>query len=248
MPSDADFAAQLQKEMANLMGEIDESPEMRSQLRDVMAELNQHAGEALQPAADGAKPAAAAGADAAFQDTIQRTMERMQASGERASAAETADGGGAEGGGGEGELLSQLLQEMARTGEGAGGEEEFSKMLLGMMEQLTNRDILYEPMKELHGKFPDWMRKNEGKGKEEDMKRYKEQQRLVAEIVGRYDREGYRDEDEQDREYIVERMQKVSFLKTTCWLALTLADASRGQSTSRFGRGYERSPGSVRGP
>ena len=82
-------------------------------------------------------------------------------------------------------------------------------MLLGMMEQLTNREILYEPMKELHGKFPGWMRENVGKVEEGDMRRYKEQQRLVAEIVARYEREGYRDEDEKDREYIVERMQKV---------------------------------------
>ena len=245
--SDADFAAQLQKEMASIMGKIDESPEGQSQLRDVMAELNQQVASAMQPDAQGDKPAAAAGADAAFQDTIRRTMERMQASGERASAAETAESAAEGRGGGEGELLSQLLQEMARTGEsGAGNEEEFSKMLLGMMEQLTHREILYEPMKELHGKFPAWMRDNEGKVKEEDMKRFKEQQRLVAEIVGRYEREGYRDEDASDQEYIVERMQKVGVSKWIAWLALTSTDASGRESAGRSRWGHERGTGPFR--
>ena len=77
------------------------------------------------------------------------------------------------------------------------------------MEQLTNKDILYEPMKELDSKFPEWMEKNIGKVSEEDMTRYKEQQGLVREIVGRFERRGYSDADVADREFIVGRMQKV---------------------------------------
>lgn len=99
-------------------------------------------------------------------------------------------------------------------GNGGGSEEDFSKMLMGMMEQLTNKDILYEPMKELDDKFPAWMEKHEGDGtvKEADMERYKLQRGYVREIVGRFERSGYRDEDVGDREFIVERMQKVGLL------------------------------------
>jgi peroxin-19 len=92
-----------------------------------------------------------------------------------------------------------------------GSDEDFSKVLMGMMEQLTNRDILYEPMKELHDKFPAWMEENRGKVKEDDLKRYEEQQLLVREIVGRFERTGYSDQNAGDREYIVERMQKVGW-------------------------------------
>jgi len=95
---------------------------------------------------------------------------------------------------------------------GEGSEEDFSKMLLGMMEQLTNKEILYEPMKELHDKFPGWMAKNNGKVPEEDMKRYIEQQTYVREIVGRFEGKGYSDDNAKDREYIVERMQNVSLI------------------------------------
>jgi peroxin-19 len=80
---------------------------------------------------------------------------------------------------------------------------------MGMMEQLTNREILYEPMKELNDKFPKWMEANSTKVEADDLKRYQEQQVLVKEITERFERKGYSDNNAGDREYIVERMQKV---------------------------------------
>jgi peroxin-19 len=77
------------------------------------------------------------------------------------------------------------------------------------MEQLTNREILYEPMKELNDKFPKWMEENSNKVEADDLKRYQEQQVLVKEITERFERKGYSDNNAGDREYIVERMQKV---------------------------------------
>lgn len=142
-----------------------------------------------------------------FNDTIRRTMERMQASGDAATAASTS---GAAGGGSEEDLLAQMMKEL-QSGGGAGGEEDFNKMLMSMMSQLTNKEILYEPMKELDDKFPEWLRRHEDAADVEkgEMERYKEQRRLVREIVARFERKEYRDENEEDREYIVDRMQKV---------------------------------------
>lgn len=91
-------------------------------------------------------------------------------------------------------------------------EEEFSKMLLSMMEQLTNKEILYEPMKELHEKFPGWMSANADRVPAEDRARYEEQRGLVAEIVGRFEDPSYSDANPRDREFIVERMQRVRLL------------------------------------
>ncbi|KAI7156013.1 hypothetical protein D0869_15454 [Hortaea werneckii] len=143
-----------------------------------------------------------------FNDTIRRTMERMQASGDAATAASTS--GAAGGGGSEEDLLAQMMKEL-QSGGGAGGEEDFNKMLMSMMSQLTNKEILYEPMKELDDKFPEWLRRHEDAADVEkgEMERYKEQRRLVREIVARFERKEYRDENEEDREYIVDRMQKM---------------------------------------
>lgn len=145
-----------------------------------------------------------ANADASFQETIRRTMERMQTSGEQATAAAAAEGSD--------DFLAELMKQMQSGGgiDGEGNEEEFSKMLMGMMDQLTNKEILYEPMKELNDKFPEWMDTNRAKTPAEELKRYEEQQKLVKEIVLKFEEPSYADSNTADREYIVDRMQKVS--------------------------------------
>lgn len=214
--SDEDFAKQLQAGMAELMGELDTSPDMQSQLEQMLKELGGVA--ALEKTTGAASSAAkepsvskesagkagssSSAPEESFQETIKKTMERMQTSGDQATAAAASDSTD--------DILAQMMKAMESGGlDGEGGEEEFSKMLLGMMEQLTNKEILYEPMKELNDKFPTWMEKNEGKVDATDMKRYKEQQVYVREIVKRFETKTYTDENSADREYIVERMQKV---------------------------------------
>ncbi|KUJ12139.1 Pex19-domain-containing protein [Mollisia scopiformis] len=219
--SDEDFAKQFQAGMAELMGEMDTSPDMAAQFENLLKELGGAAalGEAagLGPAppiptsskekgpSTKAKAGPSAGTNAAeesFQETIKKTMERMQSSGDQATAAAASENTD--------DVLAEMMKAMQSGALGGeGGEEEFSKMLLGMMEQLTNKEILYEPMKELDDKFPDWMEKNKDKVAEADLKRYKEQQIYVREIVKRFELKTYKDENAVDREYIVERMQKM---------------------------------------
>jgi len=214
--SNDDFAKQLQAGMADLLGELETSPDMQAEFENMLKELGGAA--ALGEAAGlGAAPASAkeptgavkvepgssgAATEESFQETIKKTMERMRASGDQATAAATQNS--------EEDFLAEMMKAMQAGGlDGEGGEEDFSKMLLGMMEQLTNKEILYEPMKELDDKFPDWIQKNAGKVDEADMKRYKEQQTYVSEIVKRFEVKSYSDDNAADREYIVERMQKV---------------------------------------
>lgn len=147
------------------------------------------------------QPATGEKSGAAFQDTIRRTMERMQSSGEQATAAAAA--------GGDDDFLTEMLKQLTAGDFAGGSEEDFSKMLMGMMEQLTNKEILYEPMKELHDKFPAWLAKNKDSTPAEDLKRYAEQQAIVAEIVAKFDEPSYSDSNATDREYIVDRMQKM---------------------------------------
>ena len=207
-----EFSKQLQEQMAALMGSVDESPEMRKEIEAMMKELSAAtdpgpSADQQTPSKDSPKTKAPAPttSEEPFQSTILKTIERMQASSSQATAAAQSSDPD--------DMLAQMLKEMQNgnlDGAGAAGDEEgFNKMLMGMMEQLTNKEILYEPMKELHVKFPDWMERNRGKTNVEDLKRYEEQQRLVGEIVGRFEMKGYSDERAEDREFIVERMQLV---------------------------------------
>lgn len=206
-----DFTKQIQASMANLMSELDSNPDMQAEFEKMMQELiSADAGGAPPPAAAAAPSATKSAAPAAakkdepvdFQSQILKTMNRINASDTTASTSAAAGPTSEE------DLLAAMMKELG-GGEG-GGEGDFNSMLMNMMAHLTNKEILYEPMKELHDKFPDWMAKNEGKEKKEDLERYKEQQKLVGEIVGRFERKGYSDDNEADREFIVERMQKVS--------------------------------------
>jgi peroxin-19 len=231
--SEEDFAKQLQAGMADLLGELETSvrvapmaschtscaanrfpkPEMQAQFESIFKELGAAASKSADPASTApTPPAAAAGAagssssaagasnaEASFQETIRRTMERMQTSGEQATAAAAAEGSD--------DFLAELLKQMQSggmgglglDGDGGGGsEEDFSK------------EILYEPMKELDDKFPAWLDKNRDKTSAEELKRYEEQRVLVGEIVARFEQPTYSDANTADREYIVDRMQKVS--------------------------------------
>jgi peroxin-19 len=198
---DEEFAKQLQAEMEQLLGQKD----FAKQFEGIMKEMGEIGPGTLADAEAGsgsATPITGQKAEADFQDTIRKTMERMQASGDHAGAAATASA--------EDDILAQMLKEMESGGFGGEGrDEDFSSILMGMMEQLTNRDVLYEPMKELNDKFPNWMDKNRGKVKEDDLKRYEQQQQWVKEITARFEQPGYSDGNAGDREYIVERMQKV---------------------------------------
>ena len=238
LDTDEDLSAHLQAGMSSLITELGSNPEMQQQFEAMMQELiaagaaptQDLAAEHVKRASDSMpvapeesvkKGTAGSGSKKekdAFQSTIQKTMERMQASSSAATQAATTSGAAKS----EDELFAEMLKSLG-AGDGAGGsEEDFNTMLLSMMSQLTNKEILYEPMKELHEKFPAWMDAHAEGEKKDDLERFREQQRLVGEIVGRFERAGYSDEDEGDREFIVERMQKVRL--TTHWLEVDEVD------------------------
>ncbi|KOS39809.1 hypothetical protein ACN38_g9340 [Penicillium nordicum] len=157
-------------------------------------------------------PAAAAGAGSgaeqpadSFNDAIKRTMGRMKESGDKATAAASNEDDISE------DMLAQLLKAVEAGASGAGEDGDLSKMFMGMMEQLSNKEMLYEPMKELDVKFGPWIEKNKGNGKvsAEDMERFETQARVVKQIVGKFEEKGFSDDDPKCREYVWERMQEM---------------------------------------
>ncbi|KAI1071227.1 hypothetical protein LB507_009731 [Fusarium sp. FIESC RH6] len=205
--SEEEFAKQLQAGMADLLGELEQSPDMQAQFEDIFKHIAaaEGAGDVPPPSSSKEPASQAPPEDASFQDKIKRTMERMQASGDQATAA--AASGSAD------DFMSEMLKQLS-SGDlgdlgGEGSEEEFSKMLMGMMEQLTNKEILYEPMKELDEKFPEWLIKNRDSTPKDDLKRYEEQQSIVREIVAKFEEKTYSDSNARDREFIVDKMQKM---------------------------------------
>ncbi|KAK6499176.1 Peroxisome chaperone and import receptor [Arthrobotrys conoides] len=229
---DDDFAKQLQQGMADLLKEMEESPEFQAQFDSLVQELDKSVGPTpnqpgngkgtvLSPSTSERKPEIddeMAQGGSSFHDTIAKTMERMKESGAEIDT-EMADSHSDD-------FLAEMLRQM-QTATGRGGsDEDFSKMLMGMMEQLTNKEILYEPMKELDEKFPGWLVENEGKHSADEMDNFREQARLVREIVMKFEQPSFSDSSEMDREYIVERMQKMQAVGSPP--AELLGDMSQG--------------------
>ncbi|RAH77525.1 Pex19-domain-containing protein [Aspergillus japonicus CBS 114.51] len=206
-----DFLKQLVGDM--MKGEAGSGPGNKSKKKgSAAAGGGATAGEAsaTQSAADAAAPdAAAAATPETFNDTIQRTIERMKESGDKATAAAEEEDGDAD------DLVAQLIKAIeAGAGAGAGGDgddADLTKMFQGMMEQLSNKEILYEPMKELDTKFGPWLAENKAAGKVsgEELQRYEKQAAVVAQIVAKFEDQAYTDEDPKCREYVWEKMQEM---------------------------------------
>ena len=259
--ADDAFAKELESGMAELLREISANPDLEKQFDHLVHEFGAAmpdgpapaAAPAPQPSAssaasDAASPAAKA-AEQSFQDTIRRTMERMQESGDQATAATTDPAAS------EDELMAQMLKELGEdqadgAGGGGGGDDDLSKLLLGVMEQLTNKDILYEPMQELCAKFPAWLVQHCDDTPAADLARYEDQHALAREMVARFEQPGYADANAADREYIVERMHKVRRRRahTGTRRAKTMLDAGRGRAAGRPRRPLECRTGRPRRP
>ncbi|KEF53316.1 uncharacterized protein A1O9_10764 [Exophiala aquamarina CBS 119918] len=147
-----------------------------------------------------------------FEDTIRKTMARMESSSAAASGATQKSAAKSEE-----DMLAEMLRALDSEGGGgaggsAGSEGDLSKMFLGMMEQLTNKEMLYEPMKELSTKYPTWLDENKppaSKLAPAEYERFTRQRVIVDEIVAKFEEKGYSDDNPQCREFIWEKMQQM---------------------------------------
>lgn len=81
-----------------------------------------------------------------FQSRIRSTVSRLR---ESESGLQSSDASASA----EGAPLESLLSQLEGLGgDGAEGEEQLQEMLEAMMGQLMSKDVLYEPLKELHDK------------------------------------------------------------------------------------------------
>ena len=107
----------------------------------------------------------------------------------------------------ENDAFEKLLMHLSESG--GESEEELQGILETMMTQLMSKEVLYEPIKELHEKFPGYMKENAPKLKPEDKERYIKQQKVVAEIIGIFEDPTYAPEDQEKGVKIVTLMNTV---------------------------------------
>ncbi|KIX91899.1 uncharacterized protein Z520_12388 [Fonsecaea multimorphosa CBS 102226] len=156
-------------------------------------------------AAAATQPSTAKQPSTSFEDTIRKTMARMESSSAAASSAtaKTSQQKSEE------DMLAEMLRALEAE-SGSQSDSELSKMFLGMMEQLTNKDMLYEPMRELSQKFPDYLSTHQPPAlPQSEHERFSRQAAIVRDIVAKFEEPGYSDDDPKCREFIWEKMQEM---------------------------------------
>ncbi|OAX36256.1 Pex19-domain-containing protein [Rhizopogon vinicolor AM-OR11-026] len=134
-----------------------------------------------------------------FQSHIRNTMNKLKESEsglkstDASSSAASAD------------PLEALLSQLGDLGEGE-GEEELQGVLEAMMGQLMGKDVLYEPLKELSDKFPDYLKTNATTISSDDKQRYDAQIICMKELLDIFESKSYTDDDDKTRTKIVELM------------------------------------------
>lgn len=207
-----DFARQLQTGMEDLMKELDTSPEARADFEQLMAQMNaatidtapgSGATSSYPNNADRQASAAASSIKTPknFQESIEANLQRMRDSETNAQDAAAP--------GGELESDAFMAEMMKQFQDSAGGEGDFSKVLEGMMAQLMSKEILYEPLLELHGKYPGWIAAHPDDAR---IGEYKAQAALVKEIIEKFEDREYRDEDAAKKEEVMTLMGKMQEL------------------------------------
>lgn len=152
------------------------------------------------PATPGSANKAQVGDDA-FQSNLRAAMDKLKISEDVAKESEATSAND------ENDAFEKLL---AALGENGGeSEEELQGMLETMMSQLMSKDVLYEPLKELHEKFPAYLKDNDATLKSEDKQRYQSQKEIVAEIVTIFEDPTYSPEDQEKGVRVVTLMNKM---------------------------------------
>lgn len=197
------LASKLQLGMDSLLQEMNDSPETQKQFEAMLEEMAKDIDPARETpkAAQTASTSQTSGDKKSFQDTISQTMNRLNESKHEMdkSELESVDE----------DFLSKMMKELeGAMGSGdAGGDLDMSKLINDMLEQMASKEILYEPMKEMHEKYPAWISENSAKLSAEEKSRYQNQFQIISEVVTKFERPDYSDDNSEHRKYITTRME-----------------------------------------
>ncbi|KAJ3733748.1 Pex19 protein family-domain-containing protein [Lentinula guzmanii] len=130
-----------------------------------------------------------------FQNKIKQTMEKLKESEDNLqNLSSSTSSGNPESLQG---LLNSLkdlgLDDLGASGDGEEDEAELASFLESMMGQLMNKEVLYEPLKELNEKFPPFLANPPSVLSSADQTRYEKQYDCVKRIVTIFDDPSYKE-------------------------------------------------------
>ncbi|GEQ69173.1 hypothetical protein JCM33374_g2844 [Metschnikowia sp. JCM 33374] len=142
-----------------------------------------------------------------FDNVMQETMERLKKSGENIDEQLKQDTSA-------GNPEDTLLNLLAGLNNGVSGDEslDMTKLLTDMFEQLSSKEVLYEPIKDLNTKFPDYLEGAQGTIPAEEHVRFTKQYDITNEILAIFEAPGYDNDDSKHRERINDLLESMQEL------------------------------------
>ncbi|CAH6721217.1 peroxisomal membrane protein import receptor Pex19p [[Candida] jaroonii] len=129
-----------------------------------------------------------------FDSVMKDTMERLKTSGKNIDEQIKNDQANVN----PEDMLTQLL-----SGLGGGDKDlDMSKLLVDMLEQLSSKEVLYEPIKDLNTKFPEYLKDKKGKIPDEEYQNYNKQYEITVQIVEIFESPDFNDDDKQQRDHV----------------------------------------------
>ncbi|QPG77366.1 hypothetical protein FOA43_004779 [Brettanomyces nanus] len=142
-----------------------------------------------------------------FQHVISETVNRLKTSGNNVDKTiheESKDD----------ELLATLLKSLnldigkeKQDGDGT----DISKLLVDMLDKLSSKTILYEPLNDLYLKFGPWLAESKNKTNS-DYSKYQDQYEIVKKIVFKFQESSYDDDNSHDKEFINTNLEQLQEL------------------------------------
>eukprot|EP01041_Mallomonas_annulata_P000380 gene380-693_t len=82
-----------------------------------------------------------------------------------------------------------MMQDMMAQFEALGEKEDYNEVIDGVMRQLLSRDLMYDPVKQVCDKFPEWLAMHKSNLSGNDYTNYGKQYQIFQKILAVYDTE-----------------------------------------------------------
>ncbi|KAJ8877228.1 hypothetical protein PR048_021682 [Dryococelus australis] len=109
----------------------------------------------------------------------------------------------------------ELKNMLGNLGLGDGSDEsvDFMRFMQQILQCIISKDILYQPLKELADKYPEWLEENESRLEPAELQRHKKHSDLILEVCNELEQESENDSADMKKQRfdkVMNLMQKMS--------------------------------------
>lgn len=196
--------------LLNEMSQTD--PELSAELRSFIKDISEvdkgnYSGKSAQSTSVGDK-AVSGLKKKNFQEAISETVHRLKRSGSQVDESirnETKNDNMLE------TLMKSLSMEPNANSGKEGDTDDINSLLTEMLDQLSSKSVLYEPLNDLYLKFGPWLQ-DPAKKLDPEYSKYQKQYGLVKALVLRFQQQTYNDNNAGDKKFINDNLESLQEL------------------------------------